>query len=411
MKRMRSAPLVVQFGAGAIGRGFLAHLWTQSGCQVLFVDVDAPLVEALDLRGSYPIRITGDTAPRRWVPRISAVLVNDEDGVTFGLAACEFACTAVGVNSFPALAPVIAAGIMRRCDGFMEPVSEEERREHWQMHPLNVLCCENQKGAGAILRRAVEQHLPDNAFAREFFQKHVGFVDASVGRMVPPPTPELLAEDPLFILAEPYAELPIDASAWIGRVTPIRGLLPKTNFTGYVARKLFTHNGGHAVLAYEGYQRGHKYIWQAAEDPELIAELRGYWDEVGEALIRAYGFPAGEQRSHEADLLQRFRNRALGDTVARVGRDVARKVRPDDRLVGAALLCAAQNINPVFACRAIATAYAYNAADDPTAPQIQKTIKAEGIRAALSRYSQIDPDTPLADRIAAEYVTIRAARP
>ncbi|MES2463320.1 MAG: hypothetical protein V4671_22325 [Armatimonadota bacterium] len=408
---MKSGPLIVQFGAGAIGRGFLAYLWTQGGCNVRFVDVDAVMVEALNRRGSYPIRITGDASPQRWVPRISAVLANDISTITLSLSACEFACTAVGVNSFSALAPVIAAGIAKRCDSLIEPVSEEERREHWQLHPLNVLCCENQKGAGSILREAVEQHLPDTVHVREFFQNHVAFVDASVGRMVPPPTPELLAEDSLLILAEPYAELPIDGNAWIGPVPPIPGLLPKTNFAGYVARKLFTHNGGHALLAYEGYQRGYEFIWQAAEDAELAAELRGYWNEVGAALIRAYGFPPDEQRRHEADLLQRFRNRALGDTVSRVGRDVARKVRPDDRLVGAALLCIDQGVEPEFASRAIAAAYAYDVTDDPTAPLIQQVIRSKGISVALAEYSQIDVSSPLASRIAAEYATMFSARP
>jgi mannitol-1-phosphate 5-dehydrogenase len=188
-------------------------------------------------------------------------------------------------------------------------------------------------------------------------------------------------------------------------------LQPKKNFGGYVARKLFTHNGGHALLAYQGYQRGYEFIWQAAEDHDLAAELRGYWEETGEALIRAYGFSAGEQRGHEVDLLQRFRNRALGDTVVRVGRDVARKVRSDDRLVGAALLCAAQNIEPVFVSRAIAAAYAYNFPHDPTAPQIQQAIRSGGIRAAIRQFSDITSESLLADRIAAEYATMCSAQP
>ena len=109
--------------------------------------------------------------------------------------------------------------------------------------------------------------------------------------------------------------------------------------------------------------------------------------------------------------MQRFRNRALGDTIRRVGRDVARKVRPDDRLVGAALLCEKQGVEPVFACRAIAAAYAYDAPDDPTAPEIQQLIRSQGIRAALRHFSQIGENTPLANRIAAEYATIVSARP
>jgi mannitol-1-phosphate 5-dehydrogenase len=229
--------------------------------------------------------------------------------------------------------------------------------------------------------------------------------------MVPPPTPELLVEDPLLILAEPYAQLPIDGHAWIGPVPPIPGLQPKTNFAGYVARKLFTHNGGHALLAYQGYRSGYEFIWQAAENDTLAAELRGFWNETGEALIRAYGFSEDEQRGHEADLLQRFKNRALGDTIIRVGRDVARKVRSDDRLVGAALLCAAQNVEPVLVCRAVAAAYAFDVADDPTAPQIQQAVRSGGIRAAIQQFSGIDPETPLAERIVAEYATMTSARP
>jgi mannitol-1-phosphate 5-dehydrogenase len=57
--------------------------------------------------------------------------------------------------------------------------------------------------------------MPDS---EPIFEEQVAFVDASVGRMVPPPTPDLLNEDPLLILAEPYAQLPVDGQAWIGPV-------------------------------------------------------------------------------------------------------------------------------------------------------------------------------------------------
>jgi mannitol-1-phosphate 5-dehydrogenase len=38
-------------------------------------------------------------------------------------------------------------------------------------------------------------------------------------------------------------------------------------------------------------------------------------------------------KEHIEDLIQRFKNRVLGDTVYRVGRDLFRKLGPDDRLV------------------------------------------------------------------------------
>ena len=387
----KSKPLIVQFGAGAIGRGFLAQLWTKSGGTVLFVDVNETLVNLLHARGSYPIRITGDAAPRRWVPHVDACLARDEKRVAESLSVCEFACTAVGVAQFANLAPLIAQGITRR--------GREYHQDGWADHPLNLICCENQKNAAQILRDETEKHLPNAENVRAYFEKHVGFVDASVGRMVPPPPAALLAEDPLFMLAEPYAELPIDGAAWKGDVPPIDGLLPKNNFAGYVARKLFTHNGGHALLAYEGFLRGHTFIWQCVEDTEIAAHLRGFWDETGAALCAAYGFDAAEQKAHENDLRARFANKELGDTVLRVARDPVRKLREGDRLTGAARLCEAHGIEPVFAARALAAALQFappKNANDPSAQTVQRTVCGpNGVQRAMTLFAGIEPSENL----------------
>lgn len=45
---------------------------------------------------------------------------------------------------------------------------------------------------------------------------------------------------------------------------------------------------------------------------------------------------------HIDDLIARFGNRALGDTVERVGRDPIRKLAPEDRILGAYRLAAEQ---------------------------------------------------------------------
>jgi len=48
--------------------------------------------------------------------------------------------------------------------------------------------------------------------------------------------------------------------------------------------------------------------------------------------------------AHIDDLLKRFCNRALGDTIFRVGCDLPRKLGPDDRLVGAIKLAMEMNL-------------------------------------------------------------------
>lgn len=53
------------------------------------------------------------------------------------------------------------------------------------------------------------------------------------------------------------------------------------------------------------------------------------------ALSVTYGSPVGKLVDHVDDLLHRFANRALGDTVERVARDPQRKMEPGDRVLGA----------------------------------------------------------------------------
>jgi len=394
-----SLPTVVQFGAGNIGRGFMGQLWTEGGYEVVFVDVDEQLVQALNARRGYPIRfVESDGHEERVLGPVRAVNGRDVPAVADALARCAFACTAVGVNVFAHLAPTLAAGVAARA-------------ARNPSVPLNVLCCENQAGAGALLRAAVASALPPEEPVHSYFAGRVAFVDASVGRMVPAQTSALRAEDPLLVAAEPYHDLPIDGSAWLGPLPAIPGLHPKNNFAGYVARKLFTHNGGHALLAYLGYLRGHATIWQAAEDAALIRALRGAWDETGAALVAAWGFDPAEQRRHEDDLLRRFRNRALGDTIERVARDPLRKLRPDDRLVGGALLCLERGITPVHVCRGIAAALRYDAPDDPTAGRVRGEVAGGGVRGALQTLCGLAEDSPLAALVASAYEDLENQTP
>ena len=62
------------FGAGSVGRGFLGQLFSESGYEVVFVDLDEPLVAALARRGSYTLRLSGlETVEERTVGPVRAV--------------------------------------------------------------------------------------------------------------------------------------------------------------------------------------------------------------------------------------------------------------------------------------------------------------------------------------------------
>jgi mannitol-1-phosphate 5-dehydrogenase len=390
-------PIVVQFGAGAIGRGFLGQLWSEAGYRVVFVDADRDVVRELNRRGSYPLRLIGPDGERTvTVGPVQAYHTDDGPMINWLLSRCAFAATAVGAERVGEVGSrFLARGLALRYRGYRTP--------------LNVLCCENGTGAPHALQAGVLGALPfGDATVRRYKVERLGVVQTVIGRMVPPPG-TVNDPDPLLVAAEPYARLPFDATDWRGPIPDVPGLVPvhtPQKWSLERRRKLYTHNGGHAVLAYHGALRGLPTIWRAAEDPAVAAELRGFWAEVDAALAAdpAAGpvFDAAYQQGHEDDLMRRFRNRALGDTVERVGRDPARKLARDDRLVGAGLLCLQHGVTPRHVARATAAALRFDAPGDPSSARVREAVRAGGVRGALAEFAGLPPDHPFVALVESE---------
>jgi len=370
---------VVQFGAGNIGRGFTGHIFTEAGYEVVFVDVAADMVAGLDARREYPLRLAGpDRFETLTIRPVRAVDGRDIAAVAAELARCAFACTAVGVQALPHLAPALAAGMKARGA------------------TLDVILCENQLNCSDLLRGYLAALLSSELLGQ------VGLVESVVSRMVPVLSDEDRAQDPLLAVAEDYAVLPVDRSAFLGAIPDVPALRPVDNFSAYVERKLYVHNLGHAVAAYLGYQRGYDFIWEAMRDPAIRESVVGAMLEAGEALARKHGFPREELTRHRDDLVRRFENAALGDTVLRVGRDPVRKLRPDDRLIGAALTCLDWDVEPRCIVQGIVAALRFDPPGDPSAGAIQETLRQEGVGAALLRFTGQDPDSEVGRRVITE---------
>jgi mannitol-1-phosphate 5-dehydrogenase len=213
--------------------------------------------------------------------------------------------------------------------------------------------------------------------------------------MVPIVPDEIRERDPLYVAVEAYATLPVDGSAFVGDVPPIRGLLPVHNIGAHEERKLFCHNCGHALCAYLGYQQGAELIADAVAHPVVRPVVTEGLAETRRALIAKHQFDPAEYQAHVDDLLRRFANRALGDTVARVGRDPIRKLGRQDRLVGAAQLCLAHGVEPTAILEGIRAALAYDHPDDPQAVRLQRMLREDGPDAVLRLVCGLDPKSEL----------------
>jgi mannitol-1-phosphate 5-dehydrogenase len=377
------------FGAGNVGRGFLGQLFSESGLEVIFVDIDPELVGALDQAGEYTIHlVTNEQLQEARVAPVQALMASATQAVSEALAGASIAATAVGARALPYIAPLVADGIVRRA-------------ANPSMGPLNIIICENLKGAAETFQGLVGQHVPESA--REYFQSSVGFVDTVIGRMVPPPTPEMRAKDIRLIAVEPYKELPVDRQAFVGPIPTIVGMQPSDHFPAYTARKLYIHNCGHAFLGYLGYLRSYTYGYEALEDPYIRPLFEQAMAESEAGIAGTYGVELDWLKDHRADLTHRFANRALGDTIFRLGRDPLRKLTPSDRLVGAARLAEEAGIIPTGLSLGIAAAYRFDHPDDPIAIELQQRLKQQGLDQVLAEVSGIQPDEQLARLVRSHY--------
>ena len=335
----------VMYGAGNIGRGFIGLLLSQSGYQVSFVDVNDTVIEAMNTAHRYPVDVLLEEGTQEvWVENIDCVDGKNAESVAEAIAAADVMATAVGVNILKFIAAPIAGGLKKRW-------------ENGNMTPFNIIICENLIGADKVLHDLIAQNLSEAEIKN--LDALVGFVEASIGRMVPVQTPEMQKGNPLRVCVEAYDRLPLDKAAVKGEFPPIKNVIWYTPFEFYIERKLYIHNMGHAMTAYLGDLLGCEYIWQAIENPTVELMVIRAMTASAIALAKRHGGDAADLFAHVQDLIRRFANRGLGDTVKRVGGDIRRKLSPGDRLVGALKMCKEQNVDSIYIEAAIAAALCF----------------------------------------------------
>lgn len=339
-------PKLVQYGAGNIGRSLIAQLFSKAGYEVVFIDIDERIIDALNRERKYLIQIKDEKPEEIWVENVRGVNGKDKEAVIEEIATTDIMATAVGANTLPYIYEIIAEGIKRR------------------KYPLNIIICENLRYMSRIFRENLLNYLPEGFPIDE----SVGLIETTIGKMVPIMPEEIKSKDPLLVWAEAYNTLYVAKDGFVGEIPNIEGIIPRENFNAYVDQKLFIHNLGHAITAYLGYlvDPQNKYIWNAINNEVVQGIVEAAMWESGHALIYEYPseFDEKSQRLYIDDLIKRFGNTYLGDTIYRVGRDIRRKLGFNERLIGAALLDLKHKITPRYTALGIAAAFMFRAEDE-----------------------------------------------
>lgn len=367
----------VHFGAGNIGRGFIGLLLHEAGHDLVFVDVNPPLIEAIRAAESYRVIEIGPGGREHVVTGFTAIDSSaDRDAAVAAVASADIVTTAVGPTVLRFIAPVIADALRIRAT---------------DAAPLIVMACENALQATDLLRAEIVAHLADDRAAHA----RAVFANTAVDRIVPTADPA----DGLDVRVEPFCEWAIEAAPFGGTVPAIPGAHFVDDLAPSIERKLFTVNTGHATSAYFGRAAGYEFVHEAVADPAVRASVEAALRETSHLLVARHGFAVEVQDAYRDTALSRFANSALADPVTRVGRQPVRKLSRHERFLSPAVALAELGTTPVALLAAIGAALRFRADDDPESVELADLLEAQTAQQVVQSVMGVEPQHLLFDAL------------
>jgi mannitol-1-phosphate 5-dehydrogenase len=228
-----------------------------------------------------------------------------------------------------------------------------------------VYTAENHNHAAEILEAAVLKEIPPAE--HQAVRERVQFLNTVIGKMsgVKSDPETIQAHGLVTITPQEHRAFLVEAFNRILISTIQTGAGTETQFRRgievfeekpdllpFEEAKLYGHNATHALAAYVGALAGARRMADLIDVPGALGFLRAaFLQESGEALIRKHAgvdplFTPEGYTHYADDLLARMTNPHLLDTIERVGRDPARKLGWNDRLVGTMRVALDQGVEP-----------------------------------------------------------------
>lgn len=353
----RKTALVI--GAGASGRGHVGQLAFESGCRLALLDRDAALCRTLREAGSYRVRLVSSHTRTVTVDGFSVHHTSETEAF--------FASFRVAAIVFTTVCP----GNLQDAADHLRPFLVRWLRSSGPDEYKNVLCCENMNRSSTTFRDMILRGFPPELGQK--LETQVGFADTMIARVVAKPT------DPLALLGEEYSEWTADRKAIRGPVLPmIRTLELVDDQDRYLQRKLYIHNAGHATFGYLGFLKGHRFIHEAARDPDIMDACKRAIEESGWAISREFGFPDDVISAYRAALTDKCTSPELPDGILRVVREPIRKLGREERFFGPVGLLLKHGRQPDAILAGVCGALLARIPGDEQSLRIAEMMKAKG---------------------------------
>lgn len=284
--------LAIHFGAGNIGRGFIAPVLQENNYEVVFVDVNKELIEQINLLQRYKVKsISLNASSDIFVKNISGLLLDDEEFLNEKLAKADLITTSVGPKFVKDIFNLVSSTKTEKIQTF--------------------IAFEN-------MYRASTSNSTESGLSK------LVLIDAVVDKIVPPQNTTSLD-----VIVEEYGSIILDNNVNTKPLNESK-IVSYSNYEHEFYKKLWLLNGLHLKLAYFGLSRNIKYIHEILSNQEGL----DFAERAIDSLSKAYSLFSNsteDLKDFKQTILNRFSMPEIQDEVTRIARNPQIKFSKDER--------------------------------------------------------------------------------
>lgn len=284
--------LAIHFGAGNIGRGFIAPVLQENNYEVVFVDVNKELIEQINLLQRYKVKsISLNASSDIFVKNISGLLLDDEEFLNEKLAKADLITTSVGPKFVKDIFNLVSSTKTEKIQTF--------------------IAFEN-------MYRASTSNSTESGLSK------LVLIDAVVDKIVPPQNITSLD-----VIVEEYGSIILDNNVNTKPLNESK-IVSYSNYEHEFYKKLWLLNGLHLKLAYFGLSRNIKYIHEILNNQEGL----DFAERAIDSLSKAYSLFSNsteDLKDFKQTILNRFSMPEIQDEVTRIARNPQIKFSKDER--------------------------------------------------------------------------------
>ena len=284
--------LAVHFGAGNIGRGFIAPVLQENNYEVIFVDVNKDIIEQINLQKRYKVSsISLNKTTDIFVENISGLLLEDKKLLYEKIAQCDLVTTSVGPKFVKDIFDLVSNIKTEKTQSFIA------FENMYRASTTNS----NKSSLGKLV-----------------------LIDAVVDKIIPPQN-----KTSLDVIVEEYGSIILDKNIETKPLNESK-IVSYRDYEHEFYKKLWLLNGLHLKLAYFGLSRNFKYIHEILNNQEGIE----FAEKALDSLSKAYNLfskSTEDLKDFKQTILTRFSLPEIQDEVIRIARNPEIKFSKDER--------------------------------------------------------------------------------